>query len=200
MGKGLFNIFREGFIRGLGIGAGLTAFAALTILAAQGLTGFSAGEVVSASSLNANFQNLDGKIDAQFNAAVNLAAPPGTVTAFFLSTCPSGWVPADGTNGTPDLRGLFVRGRDDFGTGPAGRDPGGVRAVGHFQGHAFQTHHHGMIGQILRRQAGGSELSVHGGTSTWQYVNTTDTITAGTHTSETRPSNAALLFCMRKGD
>jgi len=30
--------------------------------------------------------------------------------SFNLASCPSGWIEADGTNGTPDLRGAFIRG------------------------------------------------------------------------------------------
>ncbi len=36
---------------------------------------------------------------------------------------------ADGTNGTPDLRGYFIRGRGNVGTGAAGNDPSGGRAA-----------------------------------------------------------------------
>jgi len=36
--------------------------------------------------------------------------PSGTIVAFRGSTAPSGWAICDGTNGTPDLRGRFIRG------------------------------------------------------------------------------------------
>lgn len=36
-------------------------------------------------------------------------APTGMISAFNLSTCPTGRIPANGTNGTPDLRGEFIR-------------------------------------------------------------------------------------------
>jgi hypothetical protein len=38
--------------------------------------------------------------------------PIGAVVAFNTATCPSGWVAADGTSSTPDLRGEFIRGLD----------------------------------------------------------------------------------------
>lgn len=59
----------------------------------------------------ANFSTIDDKL-----------VPTGAVMAFFGSTCPNGWSPAngtangvkktDGTNGTLDLRGEFIRGLD----------------------------------------------------------------------------------------
>ncbi len=44
--------------------------------------------------------------------------------AFNLTACPSGWGMANGTNGTPDLRGEFVRGWDGTGALAKGIDPG----------------------------------------------------------------------------
>jgi len=38
--------------------------------------------------------------------------PSGAVIAFNLSACPTGWIAANGSNGTPDLRGEFIRGLD----------------------------------------------------------------------------------------
>ncbi len=40
-------------------------------------------------------------------------SPTGMVSYFNLSECPDGWVIADGLNGTPDLRGEFIRGLDN---------------------------------------------------------------------------------------
>jgi len=95
----------QSFLKGAAFAAGAASFLALGMIIAQSIHTFSAGEVVSASKINENFQ---------------IAAPAGFVGAFMLTACPSGWIPADGTNGTPDLRGRFVRGRDDMGTGAGG--------------------------------------------------------------------------------
>lgn len=77
--------------------------------------------------------------------------PPGTIQAFGGGTVPSGWLLCDGTTASrttysalfaavgtahgsgdgsttfhlPDLRGRFLRGADNMGTGAASRDPGG---------------------------------------------------------------------------
>lgn len=40
------------------------------------------------------------------------AIPSGAIMYFNLSTCPSGWLAADGTSGTPDVRGQFIRSLD----------------------------------------------------------------------------------------
>jgi len=46
--------------------------------------------------------------------------PSGEVAFFLASTCPSGWQPSNGTNGTVDMRGEFPRGWDEG----RGVDPG----------------------------------------------------------------------------
>ena len=62
--------------------------------------------------------------------------PKDAVVAFATTTCPDDWQVADGTNGTPDLRGKFIRGLD-LG---AGLDPG--RTLATFQADQFKSHSH----------------------------------------------------------
>ena len=80
--------------------------------------GWSAG-LLTTSFLSAAFSmhilNMVGPVLASTNENF-LMAPPGAIVPFYLSSCPQGWLPADGTNETPDLRGRFVRGRDDSNT------------------------------------------------------------------------------------
>ena len=44
-------------------------------------------------------------------------SPSWIVSAFVTSNCPEWWFPADGTNGTPDLRGIFIRWANTFDNG-----------------------------------------------------------------------------------
>jgi hypothetical protein len=169
--------FKAGFQRGLGFVAAAVAIP-LTVLLAQSIHTFSPGQTVSASQMNANFQ---------------IAAPTGAIMGFYLSACPSGWIAADGTNGTPDLRGAFVRARDPGNA--TGRDPDGDRASGAYQVDAFGSHNHGVQ----------SAPPVGGGASGITFAHQSNPITqSGIPTtnsaggSETRPKNVALTFCMRK--
>lgn len=182
--------FGDSFIKGAGFAVGLAVVLSFYALMAQSLTSFNAGDVVSASTINANFL---------------IAAPEGTISAFHLSACPNGWVAADGTGGTPDLRGRFIRGRDDAGSGAAGVDPSGVRAVGDEQMDAFQGHYHS---HDIRTATGGTDrnATIGRGTTTGGTVDTIvaqDPITDGANgtpriSDETRPRNVALIFCMRR--
>lgn len=189
--KKLANEFKSGFVRGTGQIAALISFGALTALAAQSLNVFSAGDLISASALNTNFQ---------------IAAPEGAVMAFYLSACPSGWVAADGTGSIPDLRGVFLRGMDDFGTaaGARGIDADGSRALGNFQNDAFQGHYHGTrLQSVTPLFAAGVVYSGADWTFTPNNLAPTGPpIDGGNGTprtgNETRPKNIALLFCIRK--
>lgn len=49
-------------------------------------------------------------------------APQNSVMAFASASCPSWWKAADWTNGTPDLRWVFIRWANDFWTWPNNRD------------------------------------------------------------------------------
>lgn len=177
---------KSGFFKGVGIGAGLLATSIFAAATAMNI--FSAGEVVSASKINQNFA---------------ISAPEGAIMAFYLANCPDGWAPADGTNGTPDLRGVFIRGRDDIGTGAAGNDPAGVRALGNLQLDAFQGHWHSGPSMMGRYIGGGAFNAPAGVDIQTVTANAGDpipdasTITPRTAT-ETRPKNIALTYCMRK--
>jgi microcystin-dependent protein len=109
--------------------------------------------------------------------------PPGTIQAFGGGTVPSGWLLCDGSTANrstysalfsaigvahgsgdgsttfhlPDLRGRFLRGADNMGTGAAGRDPDAAtrtaanaggntgNAVGSVQSDAMQGHEHSYL-------------------------------------------------------
>lgn len=181
----IMEYIKSGFFKGVGLGVGLLTTSIFA--AAAAINVFSPGQVISAAQINQNFA---------------IAAPEGAVMAFYLASCPDGWAPADGTNGTPDLRGKFIRGLNDIGTGaPANsleRDPD-VRSLGSFQGDIFQSHIHTttahMIGGGGGQEASGSNAISVGLIST----PVSDGIHGAVRTGdETRPMNISLTYCMRK--
>ncbi len=189
----IIEYMKGGFFKGVGIGAGLLTTSIFAAAAAMNV--FSPGQSISSAQINQNFA---------------IAAPEGAVMAFYLDTCPEGWAPADGTNGTPDLRGVFIRGRDDLGTaaGAANRDPGGSRSVNDaiqtdsFQGH---THNSGFRFYYAVPNLAPGDNSVKGfypnsvGDGGEAYdVDSTAGNLAPRVTTETRPVNKALTYCMRK--
>ncbi len=122
--------------------------------------------------------------------------PSGAVLPFNLTTCPTGWIPSDGTNGTVDMRNRFVRG---LGTG---------RTLGSFQDDAFQGHAH----QVSAQSNGpGGGNGTYMGTSGGRGAATLDDRVlgvVGTYVGnpfgtarvadETRPDNIALLYCQKQ--
>lgn len=169
--------------------AGTVLVYAAATKGADGLWKFGSGDVISATQMNQNFE------------AVNV--PSGAIMAFYRlsETCPEekGWIKADGNNGTPDLRGVFIRGIDS-GTG---RDE--VRTMGTYQPDAFQGHWH-HIEMENDWSDGGGYLKPYpdagrGTTMSDKWVR--QAINDGTHgeprtANETRPKNVALLYCMKK--
>ncbi len=70
------------------------------------ITNVNPGETLSASLFNEVLEN-----QRVLKASV---VPAWFVWTFNLSSCPTWWLPANGTNGTPDLRWEFVRWLDSW--------------------------------------------------------------------------------------
>lgn len=85
---------------------------------------FRQGTAPTASQFNENFQalalalrNLETKADAKAASPNALdALPKGIILAWYTKSgrIPNGWAICDGSNGTPDLRGRFLRGVATF--------------------------------------------------------------------------------------
>ncbi|MFA6463583.1 MAG: hypothetical protein WCV55_01100 [Candidatus Paceibacterota bacterium] len=131
------------------------------------------------------------------------SAPAGIVAAFNLTTCPSGWIPSDGTNGTRDLRGVFVRGMESFNgtlTNPtiSDRDPDrtGTSTLGSYQADMYASHTHSFTvsGAPMSIYYGGTNLANGPGSFDVGWIGGTIGYNGG---NETRSKNVALLYCQK---
>lgn len=196
------------------------AATARATLGAVGLTGnqtvagvktFSSAPVSSAAAAAAN--ELVRK--AELDSAVASSVPSGAVQAFAMSSAPAGWIKANGdavsrttyaalfaaigttygagdgstTFNLPDLRGEFVRGWDD------GRGVDAGRANGSAQAGQMPSHSHFQIANATS----GSGTNGGGLFIGFEYQTPTQTsATGGTeNSSENRPRNVALLYCIK---
>jgi len=92
----------------------------------------------------------------------------------------------------PDLRGMFVRGLDEY----RGTDPYYYRSVGSTQAHSVQDHAH-TVDTPLRN----ADNDRGGSSSSWSIdnvqTNWTGGMANGNASTETRPVNMALLACIK---
>lgn len=114
--------------------------------------------------------------------------PSGAVMFFSLASCPAGWVAANGTGGTPDLRGEFIRGLD------SGRGVDSGRTLSSAQTGMIESHTHVVHLNASNTSGPNSQLYGIGNLSQNVSQNVTSNATGGT---ETRPRNVALLACVK---
>ena len=147
------------------------------------------------NKLNDNWDKIDAAIKAAFDAIDEYAPPTGLAVRGMIlpwngsvATIPTGWALCDGTNGTPDTRGYFIRA---INSGTSGATSGST-TTGMAGGHSHNTmsaggHNHGgvkpialTIDQIPSHDHGGG-VHVHNlGWTGVQNANltTTDTLIA----------------------
>jgi hypothetical protein len=122
--------------------------------------------------------------------------PSHVVEAFHLSSCPSGWAAANGSGGTVNLVGYFIRGLDTAGI----IDPN-ARTLGSIEAFAMQNFYVNTsipaTTEYYSPSGAGSETSPRYGA---QIYSSTSPISAATNAAanvdlETRPVNVALLYC-----
>lgn len=188
----------------------------------------------------------NGKTTAALQTiVVGSVIPPGTIQAFGGGTVPQGWLLCDGSTASrttysalfaavgiahgsgdgattfhlPDLRGRFLRGADNMGTGAAGRDPNAAgrtagnaggntgNAVGSVQSDAHQNIT-GTVGGTWRNStttAGtGAFYKIStgtigaNGTDSGSGLGIDSSLIPGQRTStETRPQNAAVAYIIK---
>jgi hypothetical protein len=169
-----------------------------------------ASGTVKANVTGSTAQPADTTLAAFFSSAPAGSIPSSAfgstglsteVRAFNSSGCPSGWQAADGTNGSPDLRGVVIRGLDN------GRGLDGGRTLASFQADSFASHGHGVNdpGHVHGYTSPGSATQVNqGSVPTFLNVTNINGTTSGATTgitisntggSETRGKNVALLYC-----
>lgn len=164
-------------------------------------------------------------------AGADYILPAGIIQAYGGTSVPAGWLLCDGSavlrgayarlftaistaygngNGSstfnvPDLRGLFLRGTDNMGTGAAGRDPdassrtalisGGNTGdnVGSYEPDEFASHTHAAPTANRATALDGSSNWAGGNTTTSGAVNGT----GGAGGSETRPINIYVNYIIK---
>lgn len=169
--------------------------------------------------------NNDGSVHARYTdaeavaaiQAENLGVPAGAVMSFASSTCPAGWLNANGASvdsatypdlaaalgatgsfSLPDLRGEFVRGLDD------GRGVDGGRPIMTAQGQDFKSFNvqnaQGPVGPpgythgpVTIEKSGLSSGPLFGG----YWAQPAGLIRFQWDGSEVRPRNVALLYCIK---
>ena len=161
---------------------------------------------VTASSTDAQYPSAKAVHDALASVSKSVM-PVGTVIHFYGTTAPAGWLPCDGsffspvsypllhallgTDRTPDMRGLFVRGYDPTGV----VDPDGAsRTLGSVQEDELKSHGH--VSEPIPRDRGPGNL----GNAVWGdeiYYGTNQLTILPTGGPETRPRNMSLLFCIK---
>lgn len=127
---------------------------------------------------------------------IGIGVPTGTIAAFAASSCPNGWSEYTAS------RGRFLRGIDNG----AGNDPNGTRSPGNTQDDAMQDHNHNL-GSTADRYASGtgrSDIGYNNGQSWNGSYESSGPQTFGVGgtprvSSETRPKNVAVTFCVYSG-
>ncbi|MDD2870470.1 MAG: hypothetical protein PHS49_00640 [Candidatus Gracilibacteria bacterium] len=200
--KKYLETYYKGLINGLGI---------ITII---GISGVAYGAYVSISDVAPNdtltastFNQVLANISS-IKTSVDNAAPVGAVMAFNLSSCPSGWGPANGSNGTPDLRGEFIRGWDN------GRGVDAGRAIGTLQRGSLvmnsNSYGDARVFSLLQDNDLGYDPAITNPSNT--YGRRDDVATGGgapgtwggagfvdtNYVKMTRPRNVALLYCVKQ--
>lgn len=132
--------------------------------------------------------------------------PENAIMSFNQVECPAGWVLADGTGGTPDLRGIFIRGS---GTSSIVKYANGSfmsATYGEYYNDSLQGHWHKqtVVGTSSTGPGAGSK-GVSETASQLSVNNATELISDGTNGeprtgAETAPASYALIYCVKTAE
>lgn len=123
--------------------------------------------------------------------------PSGALVGFALTTCPTGWVNANGSGGTTNMVGAVARGYDPSNT----RDPNGsAQSVGSYEPPMFLTHTMGSPGgggiYVTFVGSAGSLQAGTAGTFNLTTASQTGAPSAGAG-NETRAASTIVLYCQK---
>lgn len=159
----------------------------------------------SQNEVNGNFNQIisDGNnaiasINSALSGVSTAGMPSGGVIMWQALSCPLGYVTANGSNGTADLRGVFIRGLDNG----AGVDPG--RGLATYQGDMFQNHYHTYPTALLVSVSNVNHTNIQSGSDHTVLNNTTGSNSNNTSNmngiggqGETRPYTLVVQFCQK---
>lgn len=147
----------------------------------------------------------DGDLIWKASTSGSGSSPTGTIAFFALASCPSGWALANGSNGTLDLRGEFLRVADSGRGVDAGRVAGSAQgdAIRNITGHignaiasglaAYPFSSSGALyGQV--QTVNGCDPSMHGPDFYNFYFDASRIVPTA---NENRPRNIALIACQK---
>lgn len=144
--------------------------------------------------------------------------PAGMIAPFNSASCPTGWILADGTSGTPDLRGIFIRGSGASGSMKYANGSYYNIGQGTYGNDSFQNHTHVVVpwsgsGPQATRVFSENTGGVSGGTNilatgtsgsewaefraTGDYHPNNPTTRAGV---ENRPAYYATVYCVKTAE
>jgi hypothetical protein len=163
------------------------------------------GKVNITGDLYVNSVNITGSTGGS-------GVPTGAIMAFNSASCPTGWTLADGTSGTPDLRGIFLRGSGTSGVLKYANGSYFGIGYGIYQNDSFQN----IVGSFdafrsrITEPSGAfqADTASSGGGSTYsdalRYVHfnaSLSTAEGGARTgAETRPAYYATIYCVKTAE